>query len=179
MNLRRFCLILIPVLSLALGGCASTAPFIEPEVSLVDARIADLTLFETTAVFYLRLHNPNPRNLVVDGGVYDFSLNGVPVGRGWTTYPVRIPRYESGEAEVVVHLRNGALASRIGSILSDRGFDYRIDARHYVRTGFGRREFDSVSHGEFSLRERGRWRDRDRDRDRDRGRDWDRGRERW
>jgi LEA14-like dessication related protein len=144
--------LIIPLLvALAIGGCASTR-FVEPEVSLVDIYVADLTLFETTAVFRLRLHNENPRPLVLDGGVYDFSINGVEVGRGMTTDRVRIPRYDSGEAEVVVYLRNGALVRRLGSILESRGLEYRVDARHFVQTGFGRREFDSVSRGRLSLR---------------------------
>jgi LEA14-like dessication related protein len=148
---RRPHLFLIPLLALALGACASTR-FVEPEVSLVDIRIADVTLFETTAVFSLRMHNQNPQSLVVDGGVYDFWINGVQVGRGMTTHPVAIPRYESGKAEVVVYLRNGALARRIGSILASGGVDYQIDARHFVDTGFGRREFDSFNRGTLSLR---------------------------
>ncbi|HEX2223861.1 MAG TPA: LEA type 2 family protein [Thermoanaerobaculia bacterium] len=148
---RRLYLFLIPLLALTFGGCASTTRFIEPEVSLVDVRITDMTLFETTAVFWLRMHNPNPRSLEVDGGVYDFWINGVQVGRGMTTYPIEIPRYETGEAEVVVYLRNGALARRLGSILASGGVEYEIDARHFVRTGFGRREFDSVSRGRLSL----------------------------
>jgi LEA14-like dessication related protein len=148
---RRLHLFLIPLLALTLGACASTR-FVEPEVSLVDIRIADMTLFETTAVFWLRMHNDNPRALVVDGGVYDFWINGVQVGRGRTTYPIEIPRYESGEAEVVVYLRNGALARRLGSILASGGVEYEIGSRHFVRTGVGRREFDSVSRGRLSLR---------------------------
>ncbi len=148
---RRLHLLLIPILALALGACASTR-FVEPEVSLVDIRITDLTLFETTARFRLRMHNENPRSLIVDQGIYDFSLNGVSVGRGMTTYPIEIPRYASGEAEVEVYLRNGAMARRLGSILASGGVDYRVDSRHLVRTGFGRREFDSVSRGSLSLR---------------------------
>lgn len=148
---RRLRLFLIPLLALALGACASTH-FVEPEVSLVDIRIEDMTLFETTAVFWLRMHNENPRSLVVDGGTYDFWINGVQVGRGMTTHRIHIPRYESGEAEVVVYLRNGALARRLGSILASGGVEYEIDSRHYVRTGFGRREFDSVSRGRLTLR---------------------------
>jgi LEA14-like dessication related protein len=144
-------LILSLLVALAVGGCASTR-FVEPEVSLIDIRVADFTLFETTAVFRLRLHNENPRPLVLDGGVYDFSLNGVEVGRGRTTDRVWIPRYDSGEAEVRVYLRNGALARRIGSILETGRLEYRVDARHFVQTGFGRREFDSVSRGRLSLR---------------------------
>lgn len=145
----RRALLLVPALLLILGACATSGSFVRPEVSLVDVRLTDVTLFETTAVFRLRVQNENPRPLVLDGGVYEFSLNGASIGRGYDESRIEIPRYRSGEAEVVVHLRNGALVRRLSSILAGGAADYRIDARHYVHTGFGRKEIFSSSEGSF------------------------------
>lgn len=145
----RRALLLLPVLLPLLGACATPGSFVRPEVSLVGIRLTDVTLLETTAVFRLRVQNENPRPLVLDGGVYELSLNGASVGRGYDHSRIEIPRYQSGETEVMVHLRNGALVRRLSSILAGGGADYRIDARHYVHTGFGRREIFSVSEGSF------------------------------
>ncbi len=74
--------LLVPWLTLVpLAGCTALH-LVPPDVSLVDLEFTDLTLFETSGVFTVRLSNENPEPLAVEGGVYNLYLGGKKVGKG-------------------------------------------------------------------------------------------------
>lgn len=136
---------------LLLAGCASTAGYARPEVSLVGVRLADVSLFETTAVFTVRLINPGQRSLVVDGGVFDFYLNGARVGTGTSTTRLEVPGLQTGTQEVTVYIRNAAVGRRLKSLFRTGSLDYRLAAQVFVPTALGQRKIATESKGKVDI----------------------------
>jgi LEA14-like dessication related protein len=147
-----------------LSACAPPVGFVAPEISLVDVRLSNIAVFETTAIFTLRVLNEGPRPLTIDGALCGFSLNGVRIGKGTSDTRIGIPRLQSRTLDVPVFIRNEGLARRLRSIVTAGTFDYSLDARLYVTTPRGRlRQVTTVTAGRFNLEE-----------DRDKGRLWTR-----
>lgn len=132
------------------GGCAALS-FARPDVSLVDLKFTDLTVFETSGVFIVRLSNENPRPLQLDGGVYNLYLGGLKVGKGFSRQPVEIPALGTTTDEIEFHLSNLALASRLREMIASREVDYRIKAKVYLDGGLGRRSVKLERTGRFDF----------------------------
>jgi LEA14-like dessication related protein len=116
---------------LLLAACHA-APQALPEVSLVDVRIGDVKVLESTVRVTVRLANPNPDPIVVDGGVHKLYINGVYVGDGFVKDRVEVPRLDSITQTVSVHVENLLLLSRLRPDIESRSFDYRLDSTLYV-----------------------------------------------
>lgn len=108
----------------------------KPEVSLVDVVFSDLTLFETTARFKVRVTNPNNFPLTLEGGRHDIYLNNIHLGKGTSDSVVEIPRFGSATDEVLVHISNFSIISRIQSLINSTTLDYRVDSDIFVKGGF-------------------------------------------
>jgi LEA14-like dessication related protein len=149
----RPCPALAVLLSLSLlSSCAPPVGFIAPEISLVDVRLSNVAVFETSAVFTLRVLNESPRPLRIDGALCGFSLNGVRIGKGTSDVRLEIPRLQSRTLEVPVYIRNAGLARRLKSILTAGQIDYSLDARLFVTTSRGRlRQVTAETAGRFNL----------------------------
>ena len=138
-------------LALALvTGCASLG-LVEPDVTLVDLEFTDLTLFETSGVFTVRLANENPEPLMVGGGVYNLYLGGLKIGKGLSNQRIEVPALGTATAEVQLHLNNLAVASQLRSIWESGILDYRLKARIYVEGGWGRKTLRIENEGRFDL----------------------------
>ena len=137
----------------ALALCAGCASFglLAPDVTLVDLEFTDLTLFETSGVFTVRLANENPEPLAVDGGVYNLYLGGLRVGKGLSDHRFEIPALGTATDEVQLHLNNVAIATRLRSIWESGIVDYRLRARVYVEHGYGRKTLRIESEGRLDL----------------------------
>ncbi len=147
---RCLCLLLLlPALG-PLAGCASLG-LIEPEVTLVNLEFTDLTLFETSGVFTVRLANENPEPLVVDGGVYNLYLGGWKIGKGLSDRRLEVPPLSTATDEIELHLSNLAIATQLRSIWESRVFDYELKARIYLQRPYGRRTMRIESAGRFDL----------------------------
>ncbi len=124
---------------LAGGACASLEPFTAPDVTLVDVRFEDLTVFETSGTFTVRLSNENPEPVAIDGAVYQLYLNGLKVGKGLSDRRIELPRLGSAVDEVAVHINNVALATRLLSLAGEQALAYRIKGKLYVERPYGLR----------------------------------------
>ena len=102
------------------------------DVALVNVRLAEATLWESTASFTVRLSNETSESLICDGSVHKFYLDGAYVGDGMTNERVQVPRLSSVTQEITVHLRNVALATRIRPILEARSVEYRVNSTLYL-----------------------------------------------
>jgi LEA14-like dessication related protein len=139
--------------SLLVSSCAAPASFVAPEVSLVNIRLSDVTMFESTAVFTVRVLNEGPRPMVLDGAVHRFSLNGILVGKGTSSHRIEIPRLKSRKEEITVHLRNASLVKFLRSVLAAGNVDYSVESRLYIPSRAGRlKQISTVSAGKFNLR---------------------------
>jgi len=72
----------------------------EPRVSIVDLHLIDATVLEQRYRVRVRIQNPNPFVLQIDGLHYELELNERPFMRGVSNRAVSVPRY--GEAVLVV-----------------------------------------------------------------------------
>lgn len=141
------------LVALLASSCAAPAAFVAPEVSLVNIRLSDVTMFESTAVFTVRVLNEGPRPMVLDGAVHRFSLNGILIGKGTSSHRIEIPRLKSRKEEIVVHLRNASLVKFLRSILTAGNIDYSVESRLYIPSRAGRlKQISTVSAGKFNLR---------------------------
>lgn len=132
-------LLIAALLGLATLGCASLEPFTAPEVTLVDLRFEDLTVFETSGTFTVRLSNENPEPIVVDGAAYKLYLGGMRVGEALSDERIELPRLGSTVYDVDVFINNVALVARLVTLGQERGLDYTIKGKLYVERPYGLR----------------------------------------
>jgi LEA14-like dessication related protein len=115
-----------------LAGCAGFGTRIEtPDIKVTSLRLAEAGLFEQRFDVRLRVTNPNPVPLPLQGLSYRLMVSGIEIGSG-VARPDR--QFEAwGETEVAVSLVTGTLA--MADLLSrwreDRSeaIDYRIEGR--------------------------------------------------
>ncbi len=125
--------------ALAITGCATLEPFTAPDVTLVNIQFEDLTVFETSGTFTVRLSNENPEPMVVDGAVYKLYLGGQKVGKALSDARVEVPRLGSSVYEVDVFINNVALVTRLVTLGQQRALDYTIKGKLYVERPYGTR----------------------------------------
>jgi len=95
--------VLVALLLTAVAGCASLWRTAEPpRVSLVDVRAGDMTVFEQRYLVKLRVQNPNPTPLSVDGMSFEVELNERAFGHGVSPRAFSVPAY--GETVVDVEV---------------------------------------------------------------------------
>jgi LEA14-like dessication related protein len=102
-------LALAAVLAL-LGACASMGlDFDDPEVELVGLRPVAGNAMEARFVVSLRIVNPNPIPLEVDGMAYEVSIRGSKLLSGVSNEGLNIPAY--GESTADLEVAAGMLGS--------------------------------------------------------------------
>lgn len=136
---------------LASLSCASLEPFSAPGVSLVNLEFEDLTLFETSGVFTVRISNENPDPVVVDGAVYNLYLGGLKVGRAMSDRRLEVPRLGSATYDVNLYINNLALATRLIPVIESRVLDYRVKGKLYVERPYGLRRMRFSRDGRLDL----------------------------
>lgn len=146
-------ILLAGVLTMSAVGCSGIYPSAPPQVSLVDLRFTDVTVFETSGLMVLRLANENPDPMLIDGGVYNLYINGVRVGQGLSDASFEVPRLSSEVDEVPFRVNNLAFATRLKGIIDSGSFDYLIKAKVYVEGGFGRKTLKVEKGGFFDFEE--------------------------
>jgi len=117
-------------------GCSRQTPGLS--VRLTNVRFENVTVFETTAVFTLRLNNETPKPMKFTGAAHKIYLNGLYIGSGLSSEPLEVPRLGSVTQPVTVHLSNIAMATRIKPIIESRSFDYRVQSVFYGESWLGR-----------------------------------------
>lgn len=120
-------LVLLLLLTI-LAGCAGRgAQLATPDVSVVSLRLAEVGLLQQRFDVRLRVTNPNPVPLPLDGLSYRLLISGVEIGSGVARPATRLAAY--GETEVALSLVTGTLG--IASLLQrwERAPQNRIDYR--------------------------------------------------
>lgn len=145
--MKKMLTVLVAVL--ALGGCASLG-LVPPEVTLVDLEFTDLTMFETTGEFTVRLTNENPDPLRITGAVFRLYLNGVKVGKALSSEALEIPRLGTATQKVDLHVNNVALIGRLATLMEAPSLDYRVKSRLYVEVPYGTRRVNFENSGTFA-----------------------------
>lgn len=105
---------------------------------MANVQFTGATLFESTAVFTLRIGNENPESLILEGSSHKIYINGICVGQGLHNGTLEVPRLGFALQNTEVHLSNLALATRIKPIIESGVFDYQIKSTLYAKKPSGR-----------------------------------------
>jgi LEA14-like dessication related protein len=82
------------LLALALAGCSGLRGLdTPPQVSLVNLQPVQIRLFEQRYLATIRILNPNPVALPIDGLEYAISINGSEFAHGVSSQRVTVPAY--------------------------------------------------------------------------------------
>ena len=138
-------------LTLVLGSCAGVGLITPPDLTLVDVSISDVTVFETTGEFTIRLVNVNPDPLTIEGAVFTLFLNGLKVGRGVTSEVMEVPNLGDATQSVTFYLSNLALATRVVDMLEKPVLDYRLKTKLRLRVPYGIRRLKTVNEGQLNF----------------------------
>jgi LEA14-like dessication related protein len=68
----------------------------------------------------VRIDNESRYPLHINGRVYRLYLNDIDVGKGMTSETLTVPRLGSANQEILFHLNNIRLISRIQSLLESK-----------------------------------------------------------
>lgn len=139
------------LLCVPLASC-TTLGLAPPDITLVNLEFKDLTLFETSGVFTVRLANENPEPLVVEGGAYSLYLGGIRVGKGLSDHRLEVPPLGTATDDVELFVNNLAMATRLKEIFDTGVADYQIKAKVYVRGSYGRRTLKVTQSGQFDFK---------------------------
>ena len=120
----------IAVALLAVAGCAGLIGLEKsPRVSLVNIKPVQIQLLEQRYLATLRIQNPNPVALPIEGLDYSISINGADFADGVSNDGVTVPAY--GEATLEVNVTS-TLVSLIDQL---RRFEESGDTLRYGITG--------------------------------------------
>ena len=139
------------IASVALAGCAGLPAGVEPPtVTISDFGVGSASLFEQQFNLKLRIQNPNPDELRIDGVAFDLEINDQMFAKGVGNQAVTVPRFGSGFMPVEAVSSLGGLLRQFGVLVQGGkpGFNYRIKGSLSVAGGT-RIPFDR--RGEFDL----------------------------
>jgi len=140
-------------LSLALVSCAATR-IDTPDVSLVDVRFTNVSLFETTLSADVRILNPNDRPIRLRGAVHRIRLQGIEIGKGLSDSALEVPAFGTALQRVDIHLSNLRMLTRVKGILNSEKVDYRIDSTLSLKDEFGSQKHRMSHEGTLDLGQR-------------------------
>jgi LEA14-like dessication related protein len=139
---------------LAATGC-STYGSLEPlEVTLANVSIPEITVFETTLVAKLRITNPNPESLTVDGASFKLYFEDKKVGTGTASETFTVERLDSTVVDAVFHINNASALLRLKDIIAgDKEISYGIRGSLFTQGSFGTKKIKVEKMGTIDLSE--------------------------
>jgi LEA14-like dessication related protein len=148
----------VPVL-LALVGALATFPGCAgilfspdpPRVTLADLHVAEVRLLEQKYRLELRIQNPNPFELHIEGLDYELSVNEQPFSSGVSAKPLTVGPYATEILEVEAFSDVSALLRQLRKLEKEnlRKLPYRLKGHARLSKGGVRLPFDH--RGELSL----------------------------
>jgi LEA14-like dessication related protein len=128
---RIFAVALLSLLALACEAFPGRGRVRVPDVSVSNVTSGTMQGFESTVRIDLRISNPNPFPLQIDGLRFQLDLNGRRFARGQTDQVVEIPRL--GDASVSLDVRTG-LGDMLRQIpaVNDTDFKYTIEGELFL-----------------------------------------------
>lgn len=134
-----------------LAACATLEPAPALEVTLINLGLGEATVLETTLLCTIRIQNPTPEPLKLEGAVHKLYLNGAYIGQGTVSEAIEIPRLSSGTQIAHVFLSNLSLIHRLRPIVESQKVDYQLQSVFYSRDGERSRRLRTESSGGLSL----------------------------
>jgi LEA14-like dessication related protein len=135
----------------AVLGC-STMSSLEPmEVTLTDLDVTEVTVFETSLVAKLRITNPNPDPITIDGASFKLYLEDKKVGSGTTKESFVVDRLDSNVIDVVFHINNASALLRLKDIFDDNDVNYGVRGALFTEGAFGTKKIRIEKTGHLDL----------------------------
>jgi LEA14-like dessication related protein len=133
-------------------GCSSMGSIEPLDVTLANLNVTEVTVFETTLVAKLRITNPNPDALTIDGASFKLYLEDKKVGTGTTKETFTVERLDSSVVDVVFHINNASALLRLKDILDANEVSYGIRGGLYTQGAFGTKKLQVEKTGRIDLK---------------------------
>lgn len=144
---------------LILTGCAGLTGLESPEVSMADIQVLEMKTLETTFLVELRITNPNPEPLTVQGLNCDVALEGKQFAKGVQKVGKTIEPYDSALVEMEVYASMLDIFSSVFNVLqqinepgqSSTPVGYQLSGKVSVTAGGISHNLPFSSEGELNL----------------------------
>ena len=147
--------VLAIVLAVVVFGCSSTGSLEPLQVTLVDLQITEMTLFETAMVAKLRVTNPNPEALTIDGASFKLILDDKKIGTGTTKETFTVERLDSAVIDAIFHINNASALLRLKGIMGKTEVSYGVRGHLYTQGSFGTKKINVDKMGTIDLADMG------------------------
>lgn len=126
--------ILLLVLTVSLGACASKPDPVSPHVRVIGLRVLPQgNLLEQRLEVTLRISNPNDFSLTLDGMRFWLDLNGREFAHGLGNERVKIGRLDEASYHVVVSTGLVEIIVQLTRLGGKQGIDYTVRGDVFVR----------------------------------------------
>ena len=139
------------ILSVVIFGCSSTGSLEPLQVTLVDLQISEMTLFETAMVAKLRVTNPNPEALTIEGASFKLILDDKKIGTGTVKETFIVERLDSTVIDAVFFINNASALLRLKGIRGKAEVSYGIRGNLYTQSSFGTKKLNVDKMGTINL----------------------------
>ena len=143
--------VLAIVLAVVVVGCSSSGSLEPLQVTLVDLQITEMTLFETGMVAKLRVTNPNPEALTIDGASFMLILDDKKIGTGTTKETFIVERLDSAVVDAVFRINNASALLRLKGIMDKTEVSYGVRGHLYTQGSFGTKKLNVDKMGTINL----------------------------
>ncbi len=132
-------------------GCSSMGSLEPMEVTLTDLEVTEVTVFETSLLAKLRITNPNPDSITIDGASFKLYIEDKKVGTGTTKESFALDRLDSSVIDVVFHINNASAILRLKEIFQDNDVSYGVRGALFTEGAFGTRKIRIEKTGRLDL----------------------------
>jgi len=139
------------VAALMSTGCTSMGSLEPPAVTLAGVELTEVTMFETTVQVKLRISNPNPEPMTLEGASFKLRLEGYKIGQGLSSEAVTIDRLDTAILNVTFHVNNAVALLQLKEILEQEAMDYEIRAVLYTEGSWGTKKLKVDKEGRFEF----------------------------
>ena len=136
---------------LASTTCTSLGTLEPPSITLAGVELSEVTMFETTVQVQLRVSNPNPEPMTLEGASFKLRLEDYKIGRGLSSEIVTIERLETAVLNVTFHVNNAVVLLQLREILQQEAVDYGVQAVLYTRGSWGTKKLKVDREGRFDF----------------------------
>jgi LEA14-like dessication related protein len=127
--------VLLLVLAAALAGCALFAHWQTPELSVVSIQLGHSDLWQQHLQVRMNVHNPNDRELPVEGLSYSLEVNGEECAHGESGASFVVPARGDAEFDMNITANAAAALLRMFAHGNAAPVQYRIHGRVQLSSG--------------------------------------------
>ncbi|MGE5546559.1 MAG: LEA type 2 family protein [Solirubrobacterales bacterium] len=147
--MKRFAGLIAAVALPLLSACAVGDLDMPPEVSLTDLRPIDAGLFEQKVALTLRIRNPNPAPLPIDGYRFALELNGQAFARGFSDERITVGRLSDATTEASAVVSTLDVMRQLIAVPGRKGLEYRLTGTAFLAGSVRQVPFEQAGRLDF------------------------------